>query len=195
MKYSVIDCETNGINIRKDQLIEVAMYTVDNSNIINGKNFFVKLEPGKILPSKVIEDTGITKRDLDKGLGLKESLDLIKNYIGSDPIIVQNSIMTLGFLKDISPAFYDMKTINSILIPDIKPTILNVSHYIGFDKYIPCNSLGDAFALAVIFNSYYTSLGLSMEDFKNKILEGKYVFTPKNAELINLKEWRIKYEN
>jgi hypothetical protein len=34
-----------------------------------------------------------------------------------------------------------------------------------------------------------------MEDFKNKILEGKYVFTPKNAELINLKEWRIKYDN
>lgn len=60
----VLDTETSGLSFKNDEIIELAMLRVGNSasgfEILDEYDEFIRLSPGRILPEKISQLTGIT---------------------------------------------------------------------------------------------------------------------------------------
>ena len=65
----VLDTETTGFVPRRDEVIELAMLRVSPSGVEEEYDEFIRLSPGKSLPPRITELTGITEEDLLSGVG------------------------------------------------------------------------------------------------------------------------------
>ena len=62
MKVIYFDTETTGLNSKFDRIIELAMLTVEDGEIVDDYDKFVNI--GRDLPPKITRITGITNDDL-----------------------------------------------------------------------------------------------------------------------------------
>ena len=67
----VLDTETTGFSPRRDEVIELAMLRATAGGIAEEYDAFIRLSPGKLLPEKITELTGITEDDLSAGVSKK----------------------------------------------------------------------------------------------------------------------------
>lgn len=65
----VLDTETTGFVPRRDEIIELAMLRVGADGAEEEYDEFIRLSPGKVLPRKITELTGITEELLLSGVG------------------------------------------------------------------------------------------------------------------------------
>ena len=101
----VFDIETTGMNSKSDEIIEIAMLRIVNEQgapvIADEFGMLVTLSPGKRLPPKITELTGITEEQLDEGGIDKEVVaERIAEMLSTDtPLLVAyNAQFDLGFL-------------------------------------------------------------------------------------------------
>lgn len=56
----VLDTETTGFDPVKEEIIELAVFTVSRDGSVKEYDKFIKLSPGRSIPEKIVELTGIT---------------------------------------------------------------------------------------------------------------------------------------
>ena len=69
----VLDTETTGFVPRRDEIIELAMLRFDPDGTEESYDEFIRLSPGKVLPGRITELTGITEEMLRGGVGKNEA--------------------------------------------------------------------------------------------------------------------------
>lgn len=95
--YVVIDVETTGINLEKDQIIEIAAIKMEGNEMIAFQEL-VKIEKG--LQREISELTGITDEMLaNDGKDVEVVLDEFLDFVGRSILVGYNVKFDIGFLN------------------------------------------------------------------------------------------------
>ena len=97
----VLDTETTGFSPRSEEIIELAMLHVSPGGVTREYDQFIRLSPGRSIPPKIVELTGITDGILEsEGVSKAEvCADLADMLSLTRPLVVAyNAQFDLGFL-------------------------------------------------------------------------------------------------
>ena len=94
--YTVIDFETTGLDPVTDEIIEVGALRVRNHNIV--ATYAQLISPGRILPTEIVELTGIDDAMLAGQPVIADILPGFVDFLGDDIIIGHNVTFDLQFL-------------------------------------------------------------------------------------------------
>ncbi|NQY19905.1 MAG: 3'-5' exonuclease [Campylobacteraceae bacterium] len=86
-EYISLDCETTGLNTRKDEILSIAAVLIKDNKIIMRKTFNVFLKSSKNNKKESITIHHIRPIDLENAKDPKESIYELLNFIGSRPIV------------------------------------------------------------------------------------------------------------
>ena len=95
--YVVFDTETTGFNAGgEDSLIEIGAVKICNGEVID--RFDELINPGRTLPKKIIELTGITDELLKDKDNEENSMKRFIEYIGDLPLVAHNAKFDFSFI-------------------------------------------------------------------------------------------------
>ena len=83
--YVVLDTETTGLEPKEDEVIQLSMLKIENSEVKNSFNKFYKSH--KNIPDRVSKLNGITDEMVKDKPYLEDSLEEIEAFIGNKPPI------------------------------------------------------------------------------------------------------------
>ena len=103
----VLDTETTGFSPRRDEVIELAMLRVTAAGEAEEYDEFIRLSPGKALPEKISELTGITEDMLRTGVGKNEAARSLADMLcrGRTLVCAYNAQFDLVFLYYLLDAY------------------------------------------------------------------------------------------
>lgn len=101
----VLDTETTGFVPRRDEVIELAMLRVSAQGEAEEYDEFIRLSPGRELPRRITELTGITEDMLRGGVGKDEAARALAGMLGHGRTLVvaynaQFDLLFLYYLLD-----------------------------------------------------------------------------------------------
>lgn len=195
MIYTVLDLETTGLDHNTEQIIEIGairtdlhdINTLDEDSILG---MLVSLEKGKYLPGRIVELTGITKKELDKyGVPLNEALAKLDEFIGDTTIVAHHAAFDLGFIKTLKPRdFFCTRTIATIMYPNSNHSLMHLAEMLDFPPTPRHHrALNDAYHAGLLFRHFIERLGSEIGMFRNKLVVMKdrpIRYMPPNAKLI-----------
>jgi len=82
-----IDCETTGLNRRKDDIISVAAIKIRGSRILTSETFEAKVKPETALNLDAIKVHTLREQDIADGRPMGETLPKLLRFIGSRPLV------------------------------------------------------------------------------------------------------------
>ena len=97
----VLDTETTGFSPRKEEIIELAMLRVSRTGETREFDKFIRLSPGRSIPPKIVELTGITGAMLEnEGVSKEEACTALADMLSLErPLLVAyNAQFDLSFL-------------------------------------------------------------------------------------------------
>lgn len=183
MRLVALNFEATGLDPMTDQIIQVGAIDIDTKEYLD---FNVKLEPGRYLPSKVVESTGITKKDLNTGTLLISAKETIKDFIQDSTVVSHNASFCLGLIRDvISPEFYCTRSMDYILSPYDNHRLADIAKRLMFPDIKTNSAINNAYLTMLLFEHYKKQLGDSgVIIFKNKIVSMVDRYTPPNAIVV-----------
>ena len=103
----VLDTETTGFSPRSDEVIELALLRVTAAGEAEEYDEFIRLSPGKRLPEKITELTGITEEMLRGGVGKNEAARALADMLahGRTLVVAYNAQFDLVFLYYLLDAY------------------------------------------------------------------------------------------
>ncbi|MBD5451636.1 MAG: 3'-5' exonuclease [Lachnospiraceae bacterium] len=97
MNYVVFDIETTGLNPKYEKIIELGAAKVRDAKVVDTFSTFVN--PGKSLPERIKELTGICDTDVINAPYIEEVLDRFIAFVGDDILLGHNLIFDYSFVK------------------------------------------------------------------------------------------------
>ncbi len=86
-EYVCLDCETSGLNPRKDEILSIGAVHIKDNKILMRKTFNLFLKPTKYIDHESIKIHHIRPIDLENGVDPKEAIYQLLEFIGSRPIV------------------------------------------------------------------------------------------------------------
>ncbi len=86
-EYICLDCETTGLNPRKDEIISIGAVMIKDNKVILRKNFNIFLKPSSKVNAESIKIHQIRPIDLQNATEPKVAIYKLLEFIGSRPII------------------------------------------------------------------------------------------------------------
>lgn len=114
MRIVYFDTETTGLNPKKDKIIELALYIVEDKHIMEKYDKFVNI--GFELPEKIIDLTGITNEML-RLEGVREEVlanDLFNRLSSKTLMVAHNTQFDLNFIYELLVRYYPKKTVDDL---------------------------------------------------------------------------------
>ena len=96
-EYVVLDIETTGLSRWRDKIIEIAAVKYEKTT--EKETYSTLINPGRRIPEKVTELTGITDEDVLEAPKIREVLPELKAFLGDLPIVAHNAPFDMGFLS------------------------------------------------------------------------------------------------
>lgn len=107
-----IDCETTGLNPKKDDIITLSAVRIINNDILTSEALNLTLRPSRDIDSSAITVHRLRNCDVQDGLEPKEAIAQFLQFIGSSPL--------LGYYLE-----FDVALINRIIKPWLGITLPN----------------------------------------------------------------------
>ena len=103
----MLDTETTGFSPRSDEVIELALLRMTAAGEAEEYDEFIRLSPGKRLPEKITELTGITEEMLRGGVGKNEAARALADMLahGRTLVCAYNAQFDLVFLYYLLDAY------------------------------------------------------------------------------------------
>ena len=86
-EYVCLDCETSGLNPKKDEILSIGAVHIKDNKILMRKTFNLFLKPTKYIDHESIKIHHIRPIDLENGVDPKEAIYQLLEFIGSRPIV------------------------------------------------------------------------------------------------------------
>lgn len=95
--YVSLDIETTGLDSEKDDILEIGAVRFKGDHTYDTFNQLVN--PGRPIPYKIQQLTGITPNDIAGAPSIAEVLPKLRRFVGDSPVIGHNISFDLGFLR------------------------------------------------------------------------------------------------
>ena len=95
--YVVLDVETTGLNTSTDEIIEIGAVRFENG--VEVAEFSELINPGRPLPDKIVEITGITTAMLQGQRTLKEAMPDFAKFCEGAVLVAHNASFDMAFFK------------------------------------------------------------------------------------------------
>jgi DNA polymerase-3 subunit epsilon len=86
-EYVCLDCETSGLNPKKDEILSIGAVHIKENKILMRKTFNIFLKPSKNINPESIKIHHIRPIDLENGLDAQDGIYQLLDFIGSRPIV------------------------------------------------------------------------------------------------------------
>ena len=86
-EYVCLDCETSGLNPRKDEILSIGAVHIKDNKILMRKTFNIFLKPSNKIDAESIKIHHIRAIDLENGMEPKDAILQLLEFIGSKPIV------------------------------------------------------------------------------------------------------------
>ena len=86
-EYVCLDCETTGLNSRKDEILSIGAVHIKNNKILMRKTFNIFVKPSKNISAESIKIHHIRPIDLENAVNPQEAILKLLDFIGSRPIV------------------------------------------------------------------------------------------------------------
>ena len=96
-EYVVFDLETTGLSFEKDAITEIGAAIYCNGKM--EKRFQTFVDPGRKLPQKIVELTGITDDMLKGAPKAEEAIPAFLEFCGDRPLAAHNADFDVSFVK------------------------------------------------------------------------------------------------
>ncbi len=123
--FVVLDIETTGLDIEKDEIIEIAALYFENGSIKDRFSTFVK--PHGTVPAFIKKLTNITDEMLATGINIQSALRKLQDFIEDKPLVCHNTRFDIEFintklrmagLTPLKNLIYDTMILGQIYLPD-----------------------------------------------------------------------------
>lgn len=95
--FTVVDLETTGLDPKRDKIIEIGAIQVVNNEITG--TFHTLINPGRKLPDKVKELTGIRDEDLENAPFIDRAIEDFLDFVDGEYLLGHHIILDFSFLK------------------------------------------------------------------------------------------------
>ena len=95
--YVALDIETTGLDPERDAILEIGVVRFKGSQTFETYNSLI--DPGRPIPFKIQQLTGITPADIEGAPPLGTVLPELRRFVGNNPIVGHNISFDLGFLR------------------------------------------------------------------------------------------------
>lgn len=82
-----LDCETSGLDPRKDAIISVGAVRVDGCRILTSEALDLKLAPPEMLDPESVTVHRLRKLDLEGGMSVEEAMTRVLEFVRNRPIL------------------------------------------------------------------------------------------------------------
>lgn len=86
-EYVCLDCETTGLNPRKDEILSIGAVIIKKNRILMRNTFNIFVKPTKNINSESIKIHQIRPVDLQNAVEAKEAIFKLLEFIGNRPIV------------------------------------------------------------------------------------------------------------
>jgi DNA polymerase III subunit epsilon len=111
-EYVCFDCETTGLNPKKDDIISIGAVIIKNNTIVSSKKFVRFVKPKTKLQAEAIKIHHIRVCDLEDAEDIDDVIEEFINFIGNRPLV--------GYYLE-----FDVAMINKYLKPKLGITLPN----------------------------------------------------------------------
>lgn len=170
--YVVVDLEMTGLNAKTDKILEVAAVRVRDGN--ETECFSAIVNPGVVLKEKVIELTGISRKQAECGAPLDETMWEFLTFLGEDVLVGQNIIFDYSFLKQWAvnhktvlekQAVDTLKLARQFLPTEQKKDLASLCAYFEIERVNAHRALDDARETMQVFEKMKVLYGDGQEAF------------------------------
>lgn len=95
--YTVLDLETTGLDPKKEKIIEIGAARIRGGKV--AATYRTMLQPGRELPSRITELTGITPQMLQGQPYIEEVLPAFMEFLGDDVLMGHRVLFDYSFAK------------------------------------------------------------------------------------------------
>lgn len=95
--YVCLDLETTGLDPKVDKIIEIGAVRVKSGEIVDTFQSFIN--PGRMLPEKIVELTGICDDDLRNAPSIEEVLPKFLEFSGEECFLGHSVLFDYSFMK------------------------------------------------------------------------------------------------
>lgn len=147
----MIDLEMTGLNAKTDVILEAGAVRVREGKAVD--TFTVLVNPGREIPAKVVELTGITNEMAQAGREPEEALQEFFEFLGEDILAGQNVIFDYSFLKQWAVnhkfpfermAVDTLKIARQVLPKEEKKNLESLCQYFSIERQNAHRALDDA---------------------------------------------------
>ena len=114
-EYICLDCETSGLNPRKDEILSIGAVHIKGNKILMRKTFYVFVKPSKHIAEESIKIHQIRPIDLENGLDPQNAIYQLLYFIGSRPIVGYYIKFDVAIISKYTKKFIGIKLPNETI--------------------------------------------------------------------------------
>lgn len=207
--FVVFDTETTGLDANTEALTEIGAVYVENGKINEDKKFCTFVNPGKPIPARVVELTGINDAMVADAPTPEQAIRSFKEFCGDNILVAHNANgFDMLFLRkagdkagvDFSNTYLDTLPMGQALFPGLHNYKLDtINKHLEIPPFNHHRAVDDAMALARIFEVMLSDLeekGMhAVEEINTGLGGNKEVLKKKYYHLIILVQNQIGLKN
>ena len=114
-EYICLDCETSGLNPRKDEILSIGAVHIKGNKILMRETFNLFLKPSKHIAEESIKIHQIRPIDLQNGLDPQDAIYQLLDFIGSRPIVGYYIKFDVAIISKYTKKFIGIKLPNETI--------------------------------------------------------------------------------
>jgi len=137
-EWVAIDCETTGLDVRRDEIISIAAIPIKNKILLTSERLEILIKPKQALSAQSVRVHRLRTCDLEQGLDARTAAIKFLHFVGSRPLVGYYTEFDIAMINKI------VHPILGIQLPNIQFDVCNMYYDYKFKQLPPYQQYANA---------------------------------------------------